>query len=607
MTLEQVLYLVPYLVSAAISLGVAFYSWRRRATTGATAFAVYALAEGIATVGFVLELASPTLAAKMLWDDLQWPSFFIFPVAALIFVHQYTGRTGQRTQWVWRAFSVLGGLLAIFTVTGTLHGLTRIDTALTPGEPFSLLTYDMPSLILGTTLFPYLLFIYIVGNLFVQVIRSKRVYRSQMLTIFFGMLIPLVGSTAILAGFTLAGQRDITPILFALGNLVIAWGLFRYGLFDLVPVARDTVLENLRDAVVVLDLQNRVIDLNPAARAIAGAHRTGLLGQNITHVLGQWGTQIEQYLKSEMVNTEITIDRAADPRHFNLMITPLRDKKNEMQGQLVVLRDITESVKARQEIEAARHAAEEANATKSRFLANMSHELRTPLNAILNFNAFVADGVLGPVNDEQTEVLNHSISSGKHLLSLINDVLDITKIEAGMMQLFIQEIDFNEALAATVSVAKGLVREKNITLIADIEENLPTSFGDKRRMRQIFLNLISNAVKFTPEGSVTIEAKAQNGGIDIRVCDTGIGIAPEDHGLVFELFRQVNKHEMVETLAGTGLGMPISKYFVESHGGRISFESAPGRGTTFHVFLPVLTREEAVAMNRALMESEDAA
>jgi signal transduction histidine kinase len=218
----------------------------------------------------------------------------------------------------------------------------------------------------------------------------------------------------------------------------------------------------------------------------------------------------------------------------------------------------------------------------------------------LNFTAFVADGVLGPVSAEQAEVLNQSLGSGKHLLSLINDVLDITKIEAGMMQLFIQEVDFNEALAGTVSVARGLIKEKPIALMTEIEENLPTSFGDKRRLRQVFLNLISNAIKFTQEGNVTIEAKRTGNGIRVRVSDTGIGIASEDHALVFESFRQVNKHEMVEPVAGTGLGMPISKYFVDSHGGHISFESQPGVGTTFYVQLPVLTRDEAIALNASI-------
>jgi signal transduction histidine kinase len=249
---------------------------------------------------------------------------------------------------------------------------------------------------------------------------------------------------------------------------------------------------------------------------------------------------------------------------------------------------------ARHEAETARAAAEQANEVKSRFLANMSHELRTPLNAILNFTAFVADGVMGPVNEEQADVLNQAIGSSKHLLSLINDVLDITKIEAGMMDLFVQDIDMNATLAASVSVAKGLVKDKSLHLITEIEDNLPLTYGDRRRVRQVFLNLISNAIKFTHQGHVSIRAYRKDAGVEIVVEDTGIGIAPEDQHLVFETFRQVNKHDI--EVAGTGLGLPISKHFVELHGGRMWFTSADGLGTIFYVYLPVLTEAEAEAL-----------
>lgn len=247
---------------------------------------------------------------------------------------------------------------------------------------------------------------------------------------------------------------------------------------------------------------------------------------------------------------------------------------------------------ARKEAENARLEAERANQIKSQFLANMSHELRTPLNSILNFTAFVADGIMGPVNDEQIEALQQSISSGKHLLALINDVLDITKIEAGLMDMFVQQVDLNEALNVIVSMSKGLVKGKSLTLNTEIDTDLPITFGDKRRLRQVFLNIVSNAVKFTREGSITIRARKQGANsIRFEVQDTGIGIAEQDYTLVFESFKQA-KHDLLDT-PGTGLGMPISRYFVMSHGGRIWFESTLGVGTTFFVELPILTEDEA--------------
>jgi len=237
------------------------------------------------------------------------------------------------------------------------------------------------------------------------------------------------------------------------------------------------------------------------------------------------------------------------------------------------------------EAENARQVAEQASQVKSQFLANMSHELRTPLNAIINFTGFVADGILGPVNDDQLDSLNKVMTSSNHLLSLINDILDLTKIEVGMMDLFIQDVDLNEALTSLLATAKGLVKDKPVEIITDIEENLPVISGDRRRVRQIMLNMVSNAVKFTPEGSITITARHRDDEIHLSVSDTGIGMSPEQQHLVFETFRQA-KHELQET-PGTGLGMPITKAFVEAHGGRIWFESEPEVGTTFYVVLPV--------------------
>lgn len=251
------------------------------------------------------------------------------------------------------------------------------------------------------------------------------------------------------------------------------------------------------------------------------------------------------------------------------------------------------------ETEEARRTAEEANEVKSQFLANMSHELRTPLNAILNFTGFVAKGVMGPVNERQTQTLNEAIDSGKHLLSLINDILDITKIEAGLMDLFIQEVNLNEIVGAAASIAKGLVKSKPIDLHIEIADDLPTTYGDKRRLRQVMLNLISNAVKFTPEGNITITAENKMDSIFVTIKDTGIGIAPKDHELVFDSFKQA-KHELSETV-GTGLGMPISKYFVEIHGGKLWFDSVPGEGTTFSMELPVMTEKQARQISEALL------
>lgn len=234
----------------------------------------------------------------------------------------------------------------------------------------------------------------------------------------------------------------------------------------------------------------------------------------------------------------------------------------------------------------AKDQAEAANRIKSQFLANMSHELRTPLNAILNFTQFVTSGMLGDVNDQQVEHLDKVTDNGKHLLGLINDVLDISKIEAGSLKLFIEDdVDLKREFNAVADVGRSMTLEKPVQIITNAPESVPPMVGDRRRIRQVMLNLVSNATKFTEEGSITLDLWQEGDELLFRVKDTGPGIAAEDHELVFETFRQTT-HGLKKG-EGTGLGLPISRRLAEAHGGSLTLESVPGQGATFTMRLPL--------------------
>ncbi|HYX62862.1 MAG TPA: GAF domain-containing protein, partial [Burkholderiales bacterium] len=277
----------------------------------------------------------------------------------------------------------------------------------------------------------------------------------------------------------------------------------------------------------------------------------------------------------------LALSRAGEPKPFTdkqvALVTMFAD-------QAVIA---IENVRLFNEIQEKSAQLEVANRHKSEFLANMSHELRTPLNAIIGFSEVLMEKMFGEVNEKQADYLKDIHESGRHLLSLINDILDLSKIEAGRMELELSSFDLPAAIGNAVTLVRERAQRHGIRLAQEIDARLGAFQGDERKVKQILLNLLSNAVKFTPDGGqVDVSAKLDTDKVEIAVRDTGIGIAPEDQAALFEEFRQVGR-DAGRKAEGTGLGLALSKKFVELHGGAIRVQSAPGSGSTFTVSLPL--------------------
>ena len=238
------------------------------------------------------------------------------------------------------------------------------------------------------------------------------------------------------------------------------------------------------------------------------------------------------------------------------------------------------------EIEEKSRLLEVANQHKSEFLANMSHELRTPLNAIIGFSEVLLQRMFGELNPKQDEYLQDVLSSGRHLLSLINDILDLSKVEAGRMELELARFDLPQAMQDTLVLVRERAARHGIELHLEVDGGVGEIVADERKIKQVMLNLLSNAVKFTPEGGrVDVRTVPTDGGVEVSVADTGIGIAPENQELIFEEFRQVGG-DYAHKREGTGLGLTLARRFVELHGGRIWVKSQPGQGSTFTFSIP---------------------
>ncbi|MFO7691725.1 MAG: ATP-binding protein, partial [Vicinamibacterales bacterium] len=238
------------------------------------------------------------------------------------------------------------------------------------------------------------------------------------------------------------------------------------------------------------------------------------------------------------------------------------------------------------ELEIARDRAQESDRLKSAFLATMSHELRTPLNSIIGFTGILLQRLAGPLNDEQAHQLGMVQGSARHLLEVINDILDLSKIEAGELRVSREPFDLRAVLERVAAAVRPMAAEKGLALGVDVGPGAGIITSDERRVEQVLLNLLDNAVKFTPAGSVTLTARFDNASVTVAVADTGIGISRDDAATLFQPFRQIDSG-LTSQHEGTGLGLPICRRLLTLLGGEIGVESEPGAGSVFTITLPV--------------------
>jgi signal transduction histidine kinase len=288
----------------------------------------------------------------------------------------------------------------------------------------------------------------------------------------------------------------------------------------------------------------------------------------------------------DMTNIRTAMNRGA----FDFLIKPI----DFLDFETTIAKTIrhVEVLREARRRQAENQRLELASQHKSQFLANMSHELRTPLNAILGYTELILDSIYGEMPQKARDVLDRVQRNGRHLLGLINDVLDLSKIEAGQLSLSLADYSLKDVVHGVYSAVEPLALEKKIALRIEVPSDLPPGRGDERRLTQVLLNLVGNAIKFTDNGEVVIRATASNGLFNLSVRDTGPGISEADQTKLFQEFQQVD-NSITRKKGGTGLGLAISKRIIEMHGGRIWVESREGQGSTFSFTLPATVQQQA--------------
>lgn len=367
-----------------------------------------------------------------------------------------------------------------------------------------------------------------------------------------------------------------------------------------------TTLHSIGDAVVATDINMRVTYMNQIAQNLTGRTLEDSVGNEIQYVMDLVNSKdrslvinpvaiaLEKMNSVELQDNTLLIRKDGLEVPIDDSAAPIISEDGELLGAVMVFRDITKRKESEAELLKAKEAAESGSRAKSAFLANMSHELRTPLNAVIGLSQVLQEDYFGTLTEKQAEYVANILSSGQHLLKLINDILDLSKIEAGGMELDIYKVDIYPLVADSQSIISQKAVVHSIDLVFDAPKEMEdvTIEADETKLKQVLYNLLSNAAKFTPDGgSITTSLRKKDDCIQISVADTGIGIDPKHHKKIFDPFYQV-KGEYQKKITGTGLGMSLCNQMVKLHGGKIWLESeGEGKGTTFFFTIPLTQKQ----------------
>jgi PAS domain S-box-containing protein len=579
-------------LAAALQLVLALAVWRRRARPGAGPFAGLLLAAGEWAALAALEHASVSPARKILCARLEYLGIMSVAPLWLTFALAYTGRGG----WLTRARLALLAVVPVVTVglvwTNEWHRLVWtaiVPSSATPGAP---LVYGHGAWFWTAAAYNHALLVAGTAVIVSAVVRMPSRYRHQAIALFAGLAMPWIGNALYLTGASPLGGVDPTPLAFAATGAAYALGLFRHRLFDLVPVARHTVVESMADGVLVLDGDQRLLDANPAARALLGLDAAPWLGERADHVLAGWPALLAHLRQGTGAHVELTVDTAAGQRHLDLNVSPLRDGRGHLRGRLLVVGDVTARRRADDVLR-----QNEKLASLGQLLAGVAHELNNPLAVIVGHAALLQRQLApGGVQARVEKIAAAADRCGR----IVTSFLAVARDRAPERR----ATHVNEVLRGALDLLDEQLRADDVAVALELGDPLPPVWGDPQQLHQVAVNLIVNAqhaMRAAGRRQLTLRSWGDpvRGRVSFSVADTGPGVPAAHRGRIFEPFFTTKP-----VGAGSGLGLSVSRGIVEAHRGALELASEAAGGAVFVVTLPVA---EAGAVLAGLPEPGPAA
>ena len=597
---NQIIYIMPLVTVSIGSFVLARTAWKNRSVAGSYPFALFLGAIAAWSLVYALEIGSNELSTKLFWYKAKYLFVIAVPLAALVFTLQFVGRQKLLTRRNYLLSCLIPFVSIALLWTNQQHGLFLSDVQMAT-EPIPILAVKYGPAFWLHTAYCYLVFLISIGLLLhAYISRSKQLSRQQIAAIVIGGSAPWIGNVLTLLELSPAPNLDLTPFLFAITGFAFAWALLRYELLNIIPMARDAIINSMNDGVIVLSAQNRVVDLNPAAHRILNELSDSVSGKSLTgldaqQILQSVWPNLVAYLHSNSKEYSAVVNSnplKGQSRYFDIHISPLFTHRSQFSGRLITIHESTERERAadalrqrKQQLRTMVEKLHKADQLKSDFIANISHELRTPLTNI----GFYVNLLERTMHEDQENYIRVLKKETALLQEMIEKTLDMSLLDdsAGYRQSYTEPVNLRDVVRDVIDKHTIQAQSVGVRIIPPEEDEPVFAFGNYNQLVQAINNLLQNAIKYSAKnGTVTIDLANDTNYVYIKVQDTGIGIAPEDQRRLFERFYR-SPRVSSSGIPGVGLGLSIVKELVKQNGGEIEVQSQVDVGSLFTIQLPI--------------------
>jgi len=590
MDLGFTIYSVIFLVTTLISFFVAYLAWQRRSVKGAKELTLLMIFAGIWTFWIIFETAAHTMSWKVFWSKFEYIGAIITPILYLIFVFRFVGRDKYITKKNLLLLFIIPIVTLLLTFTNEKHNLVWSGYSEISVQTNIMEYYHGPWFWIGYMAYNYLLLILATIYLFIFIVQQNKIFSLQGWLILVAGLCPWVASIIYLVGWNAVPGLDITPLSIVASSILMAYSIFYTRLLDLIPIARETLVETMSDGILVLDKQDRIQDINPAAMGFLGILNKEVLGFHAASC----GAEVVNLLNAVIGKdpaAQIDVLVGGENKYYSLIKKAI---KTQTGSRLIVIRDITEYKQAEMEVKLKNEQLIKAYAEKDRIFSIIAHDLRGPFSTFLGLTEVLSEDLPGLSMTEIHSFVLSMKNSATNVFFLLENLLNWARSQQGLITFNMERVNLLHVLQESTTIIEDIAKNKEINLKHVFPDNLEL-FADRLAIQTVIRNLVSNAVKFTPKGGeVTVIANLDSDkNILISVKDNGIGMNKEIKENLFRIDIKTNR-KGTDGESSSGLGLLLCKELIEKQGGQIWVESEEGKGSEFYLSIPfqIVTKDK---------------